>query len=1442
MGIPIKDRGINWAESYGDKSASLKEQFEEQVGPGSYFRWEGHDSTSGNDYYVVVSPGFSDKMGYHFFAGLRKMPADDGASGKKFKTQREALSYAYDTWKVPKPETMPAQWNGFSEQDIAGKPIVLGTEKEASTMWRIRKDAMSLRGSGDTQSMWTRRTGPKVLPTSYCWAHKASQSMGFLSALYSNMRFMGVDTMNYPAAGGSSSGINLLRDENSQSKLPMAPMLAKPQMPSEKTFEEAYTKPILQPNKLVTIKRTPGKPPEKINHPQYGNPEDQGYEVVRWRDIPVSPHATVHTKDFLKNRELWKSLASSGATVPEWMNQWLSTGDTSQLEKFDDQVPIQFSIDPRKFASTDDFLATYTNIVDSVGKFGAVTIKGNPSASKNYQKDFLDAIAASQATGQPFDLDEPYFENIPLAQSKRITYTDTGMPVGVMGSGKLANDAQTNAGGNESIDSNLVLDDPAKTVDQYMDYENCWEMGLRSAFAETANTPDPSPEIQQRIIAALEGQDDINFSDISPRSLPTYEQMLKTAVNHYMTDKPESPEAAQQQIAILKQQYAAKQAQAGGARLGTLERQGQEGHIGFMEHHATWDQSKQVANSYYGNNENKARMHAIADFNRVPVGIWLGAFHQLAASNMVKLGADEARVAKTCMPKMSAPVQEVFNVTPQLLPQKEQNGRNVISNENQDGIPLTHGPYSPEYFVRPRKDVDAAGQPVATARWWDEERRSWVYGPVDPDKHKVARYGGFSQDANGQPVKNEHGQPKAAPGMKTMTSSFMLAAGPDGKLHKIKSGEIMLHDPKAEGYMPGGVYDLNAKPSHETPKGTQNANRNKGLLRQGFQLMFEEHYAEENGGRVGVRQHNEQPFIGRDPAEDPEYYAVHDDDGNEVDNLGNYTIAQKDDSGKTEKVLFTHTTPLMAWMKKRFNLEDWMIGAHTGMSSEDLRVIDEMTHEAEQYYKAMSMKRSNQVFQDPDLRGLVFDPNGKALTDNAIKKRLSDPEFKARAEQLAQAKGMTADDLMDAANRSRSLAGASDEERNSLETLSAQWADEPFDAEKYKRGKAFGDCNGAPNKVPKETLEELDNALKNPEQAFQPKKGDLYGLQLFDPAKGQPVIIEGATDDSGFLVKNPADGAVFYFGSKLSADMSRELPRVSNILTDAKNAYGETVQVRSTTIAENEWLVRSYGDKVAAVEEQAIAQGLDPAEAIANIPLTRGQDVMIQGIQKGDVQELESDLKKAFPTKNPSKDEFVDDDGAEFLSTAADPIEDSTDELAEDDEPSIHDQLESHEEAAQKASHPGMRQEIEETIKELAINGATHEEILEWAAGQGMSESAQAILSEMGPSGEVGIPGPGQAPQPVATGPQAPVEPVLPVQQAPANPIQPVQPVQPNQKIPLPGDENNARLQEELKKRTSPRHAQVRDRLIALAARLDSSGRTKESAQVKHVLKTMVNE
>lgn len=142
-GTPIKERGISWVESYSDKSAYLKEQFEDQVGPGSYFRWEGHDKSTDTDYYVVVTPGFSKKHGYHFFAGLRKEPATNGSSGKNFTTQGEALSYAIEHWNVPRPEGM--QHRPYVIKDIEDKEII---KENVHASFDTKEDNIRLSGKG----------------------------------------------------------------------------------------------------------------------------------------------------------------------------------------------------------------------------------------------------------------------------------------------------------------------------------------------------------------------------------------------------------------------------------------------------------------------------------------------------------------------------------------------------------------------------------------------------------------------------------------------------------------------------------------------------------------------------------------------------------------------------------------------------------------------------------------------------------------------------------------------------------------------------------------------------------------------------------------------------------------------------------------------------------------------------------------------------------------------------------------------------------------------------------------------------------------------------------------------------------------------------------------------------------------------------------------------
>jgi len=100
----IKDRGILWKETYTDKTLAFKEEYEQTIGPGSYFRWEGHDNVTNSDYYIVVGPGNSKEKGKMFFAGIRKLPAEYSPNGEYFETIRKALVHAKNMWAIRMPK------------------------------------------------------------------------------------------------------------------------------------------------------------------------------------------------------------------------------------------------------------------------------------------------------------------------------------------------------------------------------------------------------------------------------------------------------------------------------------------------------------------------------------------------------------------------------------------------------------------------------------------------------------------------------------------------------------------------------------------------------------------------------------------------------------------------------------------------------------------------------------------------------------------------------------------------------------------------------------------------------------------------------------------------------------------------------------------------------------------------------------------------------------------------------------------------------------------------------------------------------------------------------------------------------------------------------------------------------------------------------------------
>ena len=102
----LVDKNIRWKEGYTDKTSFLRKQFNEIVGPGSYFRYEGEDIDTGAEYYCILSPAKIHNPIAKFFAGVRKLPATYSAGGKYFDSLSSAAQYAHDTWGVPIPNEM----------------------------------------------------------------------------------------------------------------------------------------------------------------------------------------------------------------------------------------------------------------------------------------------------------------------------------------------------------------------------------------------------------------------------------------------------------------------------------------------------------------------------------------------------------------------------------------------------------------------------------------------------------------------------------------------------------------------------------------------------------------------------------------------------------------------------------------------------------------------------------------------------------------------------------------------------------------------------------------------------------------------------------------------------------------------------------------------------------------------------------------------------------------------------------------------------------------------------------------------------------------------------------------------------------------------------------------------------------------------------------------
>lgn len=135
----LVEKNIKWTENYTPKTAFLKEQFEDVVGPGSYFRFEGYDYDSGDSYYCIIGPAKIHKPIAKFFAGVRKLPATYSAGGKYFDSLDGAAVYARETWGVRTPKELKPYTSAYL-YDIAKRIDKWKEEREGKKITKEDKE------------------------------------------------------------------------------------------------------------------------------------------------------------------------------------------------------------------------------------------------------------------------------------------------------------------------------------------------------------------------------------------------------------------------------------------------------------------------------------------------------------------------------------------------------------------------------------------------------------------------------------------------------------------------------------------------------------------------------------------------------------------------------------------------------------------------------------------------------------------------------------------------------------------------------------------------------------------------------------------------------------------------------------------------------------------------------------------------------------------------------------------------------------------------------------------------------------------------------------------------------------------------------------------------------------------------------------------------------
>ena len=914
MAIPIKERGIQWVESYsGEKSAHLKKEMDSQIGPGAYCRWEGHDPVTGNDYYVVVSPGFSKKRGFHFFAGLRKMPADHGASGKKFSNQREAMSHARETWQVPPPKDKPLTTQGYGINEIRNAPILREIHHKGESSGWVVKTATPLNSLGVGEPNIKRREGYRATTEVLCYAYGAAPLLGMYPAILSRPRFLAVDVTNVPAGRvvfNEFTGKNepMSKDEG----LTPAPSFATYESPTPEDFQKAI-KGVWTENKLVSIgtkssKRVKSKVVLR-SEPYADAPEPGNYNTVTWRNLRLTPVIEFSKADYHETAPLWRDLLTTfGGWKPR--EKYWNPRDPKPKKDQEGKLP-DFEITTPNYIGlmrennldrVQIRVEMAPEIYDEVMKrVSAPPFHGKIKVSNNIQKTL---IAVRDIEKENFNWDEVFFESIKMTGSRLLRYDDAGLPYGIspVHQGYTEEEAESEVG----KDPKYLVRDPYDLIAPYV-CEDLAKLGMLHELMYLVNyKPNGWMAKATAVATAIR---DAKWAAIVVQGASTPEGLshLNGKAQAKMNKFVESISSQAWEGTALEDEAGLK-LEAGIDAL--------------------------VASRSEGNQP--GMVSALSGIKHYLMG-----FQWLAAAGKVGFSHEQFVHSHTASPHLTDYKPVGLDAPYDLDEMRIPRGASLEGDSSQEIGRAEGASYAPP-FVVPFPTVQHGQEYVYAGCHYDSEKKQWMFGrlPEGVSPHQ-------------ENLKGMH---------TIIKDTSLITISKNGRPHVLKGGQATRFRtaPREDGNdaIVGGCYDFIIAPEGASSQGGDEYMVGNAMSRFGFGLWTQNHAVYEPSiGGVGkksgtpLRQHKSDSLLKADPRSSPELYRGVDPDGTEWD--------VSDKAFKTPNGIFFEDNISAARVLAKTthkSLRD--LGPITPVSIDDQRMIDANQREAMEYSNSIDLYES----------------------------------------------------------------------------------------------------------------------------------------------------------------------------------------------------------------------------------------------------------------------------------------------------------------------------------------------------------------------------------------------------------------------------------------------------------------------------------------------------